>query len=128
FLYFLKPEFNEIKQVKINQPTFKNILNIGELIDDHSSFGGMKANWTVVNYFPYDENYASTKFIKSVKFLSQVRKKKKGKIKLVFYKNENGKPSAEIWKTYIAECSTKKESTEYRLKRPVQFPQEGIFI
>ena len=126
--YFLKPKVINIKEVQLEKPKFENSKNVGTLNGDIFGFGGLAATWTVANFFPYQENYSQTKFIKSVRFLSNFNKKSKGKIKLVFYKNEDGRPSENIWKTYIVECKKAEKLTEYKLERPIPFPHDGLYV
>lgn len=124
--YYLKPIFEKIPSVNIKKPVLKNTLSVGDLIDEKQSFGGMALNWTVANYFPFHQNYTNTPYIKSVKFISKIKNKNKGTIKLVLYKAIDGKPDNEIWKSYNIECTN--NNTEYVLEKPIRFPDEGVFI
>lgn len=127
-VYLLKPVYTDINSVEISKPKFQYTLKTGEIIDENSSFGGFAATWTVANYFPFEEKFRRTRFIKFVHFAYDLKKKKNAKIKLVFYRSEYGKPSDKIWKSYIVECSSKKNIAEFELENPVPFPEEGVFV
>ena len=129
-VYSLKPKYKEIDNVEISKPINANSFTLGEIIkNSNHSFIASKNTWGVVDLFKNDENTSKT-FIKKIKFLSKVVDiKNPAKINLVFYKNENGKPSNEIWKSFIISCEKGKKINEVSFeKNPILFPKEGIFI
>ena len=129
-VYSLKPKYKEIDNVEISKPTNANSFTLGEIIkNSNHSFIASKNTWGVVDLFKNDENTSKT-FIKKIKFLSKVVDiKNPAKINLVFYKNENGKPSNEIWKSFIISCEKGKKINEFSFeKNPILFPKEGVFI
>ena len=129
-VYSLKPKYKEIDNVEISKPINANSFTLGEIIkNSNHSFIASKNTWGVVDLFKNDENTSKT-FIKKIKFLSKVVDiKNPAKINLVFYKNENGKPSNEIWKSFIISCEKGKKINEVSFeKNPILFPKEGVFI
>lgn len=129
-VYSLKPKYKDIEGVEIIKPKNQNSFTLGEIIkNSNHSFIASKNTWGVVDLFKNDENTSKT-FIKKIKFLSKVVDiKNPAKINLVFYKNENGKPSNEIWKSFIISCEKGKKINEVSFeKKPILFPKEGIFI
>lgn len=129
--YFLTPKFKNIDEVIIEKPLQKKFLKIGNIKKEMNSqsFVSSKTTWTVANYIENKENYNKFKFIKSIKFYSKVEKiNKNATINLLLYKNEDGRPSEEIWKSFIVECKPGKNITTKDFNSPILFPKEGIFI
>ena len=117
-VYSLKPKYKEIDNVEISKPINANSFTLGEIIkNSNHSFIASKNTWGVVDLFKNDENTSKT-FIKKIKFLSKVVDiKTPAKINLVFYKNENGKPSNEIWKSFIISCEKGKKINEVSFEK-----------
>lgn len=130
-VYSLKPKYKDIEGVEIIKPKNQNSFTLGKIIrSTNHSFFASKNTWTIVDLFKNDENTLQKTFIKKIKFLSKVVDiKTPAKINLVFYKNENGKPSNEIWKNFVVSCEKGKKINEVSFeKNPILFPKEGVFI
>lgn len=130
-VYSLKPKYKDIEGVEIIKQKNQNSFTLGKIIrSTNHSFFASKNTWTIVDLFKNDENTLQKTFIKKIKFLSKVVDiKTPAKINLVFYKNENGKPSNEIWKNFVVSCEKGKKINEVSFeKNPILFPKEGVFI
>ncbi len=130
-VYSLKPKYKDIEGVEIIKQKNQNSFTLGKIIrSTNHSFLASKNTWSVVDLFKNDENTLQKTFIKKIKFLSKVVDiKTPAKINLVFYKNENGKPSNEIWKNFVVSCEKGKKINEVSFeKNPILFPKEGVFI
>lgn len=130
-VYSLKPKYKEIDNVEISKPKNANSFTVGKIIKNtNHSFIASTNTWGVVDLFKNNENTSQKVFIKKIKFLSKVVDlKNSAKINLVFYKNENDKPSSEIWKKLVISCEIGKKITEVSFeKNPIIFPKEGLFI
>jgi hypothetical protein len=129
--YFLTPKFKNIDEVIIEKPLQNKFLKIGNIKKEMNSQSFVSSNttWTIANFVENKEDYNSFKYIKSVKFRSKVEKiNKNATINLLIFKNENGKPSDEIWKSFIVQCKPGKNITIKDFDAPILFPKEGIFI
>ena len=129
--YFLTPKFKNIDEVIIEKPLQNKFLKIGNIKKEMNSLSFVSSNttWTIANFVENKEDYNSFKYIKSVKFRSKVEKiNKNATINLLIFKNENGKPSDEIWKSFIVQCKPGKNITIKDFDAPILFPKEGIFI
>ena len=129
--YFLTPKFKNIEEVIIENPKQNKFLKIGNIKKEMNSQSFVSSNttWTIANFVENKEDYNSFKYIKSVKFRSKVEKiNKNATINLLIFKNENGKPSDEIWKSFIVQCKPGKNITIKDFDAPILFPKEGIFI
>lgn len=130
-VYSLKPKYKDIEGVEIIKQKNQNTFTLGKKIrSTNHSFLASKNTWTIVDLFKNDENTLQKTFIKKIKFLSKVVDiKTPAKINLVFYKNENGKPSNEIWKNFVVSSEKGKKINEVSFeKNPILFPKEGVFI
>jgi len=127
--YFLKPRVIEIDEVTLVKPKFAKELTIGKFGRRNMSFFASKTTWTVVDFvkndFPVEKLY-----IKKLKFASDVyRTVDEATINLVFYRNENGRPSNKKVKNYVVVCKKGENITEVDFsKNPIPFPEEGYFI
>ena len=129
--YFLTPKFKNIEEVIIENPKQNKFLKIGNIKKEMNSQSFVSSNttWTIANFVENKEDYNSFKYIKSIKFRSKVEKiNKNATINLLIFKNENGKPSDEIWKSFIVQCKPGKNITIKDFDAPILFPKEGIFI
>ena len=129
--YFLTPKFKNIDEVIIEKPLQNKFLKIGNIKKEMNSQSFVSSNttWTIANFVENKEDYNSFKYIKSIKFRSKVEKiNKNATINLLIFKNENGKPSDEIWKSFIVQCKPGKNITIKDFDAPILFPKEGIFI
>ncbi len=129
--YFLTPKFKNIDEVIIEKPLQNKFLKIGNIKKEMNSLSFVSSNttWTIANFVENKEDYNSFKYIKSIKFRSKVEKiNKNATINLLIFKNENGKPSDEIWKSFIVQCKPGKNITIKDFDAPILFPKEGIFI
>ena len=129
--YFLTPKFKNIEEVIIENPKQNKFLKIGNIKKEMNSLSFVSSNttWTIANFVENKEDYNSFKYIKSIKFRSKVEKiNKNATINLLIFKNENGKPSDEIWKSFIVQCKPGKNITIKDFDAPILFPKEGIFI
>lgn len=130
-VYSLKPKYKEIENVEIIKPKNENSFTIGKIKkNSNHSFIASKNTWGIVDLFKNNENTSQKTFIKKIKFLSKVvNVKNPAKINLVIYKNVNGKPSDEIWKSFIISCEKGKKINEVSFeKNPILLPKEGVFI
>lgn len=130
-VYSLQPKYKEIESVLINKPKFVESYTIGKINkSSNHSFLASKNTWGIVDLFKNNETTTKEIFIKKIRFLSKVvGVKSPAKINLIFFKNENGKPSDEIWKSFVVSCKIGKKINEINFeKNPIIFPKEGVFI
>lgn len=130
-VYSLKPKYKEIRSVEISKPKNESTFTIGKIIKSTKySFIASKNTYGVLDLFKSNDNTSQKTFIKKIKFLSKVVGiKSPAKINLILYKNINGKPSDEIWKSFVVSCEIGKKINEISFeKNPILFPKEGLFI
>ncbi len=128
--YFLTPKFKNIEEVIIENPKQNKFFRIGKIKKEKNShsFIASKNTWSIVSFFESKDN-PNYKFIKNIKFYNNVESTKKdATINLIIFKNENGRPSEEIWKSFTIRCKPGKKITTKNFKTPIQFPDEGLFI
>lgn len=128
--YFLTPKFKNIEEVIIENPKQNKFFRIGKIKKEKNShsFIASKNTWSIVSFFESKDN-PNYKFIKNIKFYNNVESTKKdATINLIIFKNENGKPSDEIWKSFIVQCKPGKNITIKDFDAPILFPKEGLFI
>ena len=128
--YFLIPKFKNIEEVIIENPKQNKFFRIGKIKKEKNShsFIASKNTWSIVSFFESKDN-PNYKFIKNIKFYNNVESTKKdATINLIIFKNENGRPSEEIWKSFTIRRKPGKKITTKNFKTPIQFPDEGLFI
>jgi len=92
-------------------------------------FSASNKNWSVVDLFQAEVSHEKL-FIKKIKVPTKVVKSiKEATFNLIFYNNENGKPSNEIIRSILVSCKSGKKVTEVDLsKSPILLTKEGFFI
>ena len=129
--YSLKPIYKNIDDIEIYKS--RNTIPIKtEKIKKEifkQSLGSSASNLIILNLFKYKSDYPKITFIKRIRFLSEVDYKPSATINIVLYKNINGKPSDEEWKSYLVVCKRGKNVTELSLEnKNIIFPNEGLFV
>ncbi len=131
-VFLLVPKTKEIEEIVLIRPKNTKQITVGKIKREFPTYSYCASDhqWTVLNFFEYKNTYFENTFIKIIRFSSKVENiKNNAKINLVFYHNENGKPSTEVWKSIIIECEPGKKVTEIDLrKQNITFPKEGLFI
>lgn len=105
-VYSLKPLYKKIKDVEIFKSKNTQHFKEGKINRDFPSmrFGSTNANYYVLNYYRFKENYPAITFIKKIRFLSEVTKNKTAIINLVFFKSIDGVPGIEPFASFAVLC------------------------
>lgn len=128
-VYLLKPKFIDIAEVEIVRPKFQKTFKIGNIKNNDMGFSASTMSWVVVDLFKAEASNERL-FIKKIRIPTKVEKSiKEATFNLVFYDNENGKPSKDKINSILVSCKKGKSTTEIDLsKAPIQFPKNGFFI
>lgn len=130
-VYALKPVYKNIDEIAILKSRNTTQIEVGRIKKErfYTAFNSGGSKFSVLNLYNYDQGYPEITFIKKIRFLSDVSKKKSATINVVFYKNINGKPSGEPWESFTVSCKKGKNITEVNLEnKNIIFPKEGVFI
>ncbi len=129
-IYLLVPKPISIEEVVLLRPKNIHTFVLGKIEKKRSvGFGSSNTTWTVADFVKSETHFPKNLFIKKIRFSQEVKNKKNATIRLSLYQIENGKPSDEPWKSYIANCTSKNNIAELDLsKNAVPMPEEGIFI
>lgn len=127
--YLLKPKFNDIETVEITKPKFQKSFSVGRIKKNSMGFSASTRSWVIVDLFK-NEISDEKIYINKIKIPTEVYKTvKEATFNLVFYTNDNGKPSLEKLGSMVISCKTGKNITEIDLsKNLIPFPKEGLFI
>jgi hypothetical protein len=125
-IYFLKPKYLEIAEVRIIRPKLSKTFIMGKIAKEGTFFGVNNTIWMVGKEFRNTIS-AEPLFIKSLSFYSKLNAKKSATIKINIYYDENGVPG-DLYNSVIVTCFKKKKLTKYTFPKPVLLPKEGIIV
>ncbi len=125
-IYFLKPKYLEINEVRIIRPKLSKTFIMGKIAKEGTFFGVNNTIWMVGKEFRNTIS-AEPLFIKSLSFYSKLNAKKSATIKINIYYDENGVPG-DLYNSVIVTCFRKKKLTKYTFPRPFLLPKEGIIV
>ena len=131
-IVLLKPQPIELKQAVVHSSKKHLELVIAQFEKSKSQNGFACSNkpWMIARFFPYQEEYARTPFLKSAKTLTNSSiKNAKFNIRL-YAVDEKGAPGKFLYdKNIIVFPKKRKRKTEIDLsKYNIAFPKEGFFI
>jgi len=131
---FLKPRTEVLEEVIITNK-FEEKTNVINKIEDSDlcyGYGSLaESPWIMALYFPYNEDYKETEFLKSVKFHFGNFKNKKAKFRLrLFTIGKDSLPDKDILKeNVIVELKKKqKEAVVDISDYDILFPREGFYV
>lgn len=131
---FLKPRTEVLEEVIITNK-FEEKTNVINKIEDSDlcyGYGSLAENpWIMALYFPYNEDYKETEFLKSVKFHFGNFKNKKAKFRLrLFTIGKDSLPDKDLLKeNVIVELKKKqKEAVVDISDYDILFPREGFYV
>lgn len=131
---FLKPRTEVLEEVVIKDK-FEEKTNVVNKIEDSDlcyGYGSLAENpWIMALYFPYNEDYQETEFLKSVKFYFGNFKNKKAKFRLrLFTIGKDSLPHEDILKeSVVVEIKKKqKEAVVDISDYDIFFPREGFYV
>lgn len=130
-VYSLKPIYKNINNLEIYKSQNTIHIRAGKIKKEifKQSLGSNSSNLIILNLFNYKSDYPKLTFIKKIRFLSDVDYKESATINIVLYKNTEGKPSGEVWESFLVICKKGKNISELSLEnKNIVFPKEGIFI
>lgn len=106
-IYFLKPKYLEIDEVRIIRPKLSKIFIMGKIAKEGTFFGVNNTIWMVGKEFRNTMS-AEPLFIKSLSFYSKLNAKKSATIKINIYYDENGVPG-DLYNSVIVTCLKRKK-------------------
>lgn len=127
---FLKPIAYELNEVVVEQPRFKEEIEIGNF---HKSAGyhiSGDLEWSNAKYFKYELTYEETKFVKKIKITTR-SKVNNAKFKIrIFSVNKEGYPDNDLLSEDIIVTVKKgKRKNVIDISNfKLVFPKEGLFI
>ncbi|MGS2727161.1 carboxypeptidase-like regulatory domain-containing protein [Psychroserpens sp. BH13MA-6] len=127
----LSPEITELEEVLISNKLGKELI-VGQFkeSDIDLNMACWTKPWILARYFPYEEKFNETRFLKSIK-IRTTSDIKDAKFNIRIYeKDENGEPSAFLYdKNIIGIAKKGKKLTEIDLSEyDIYFPKDGLFI
>ncbi|NRB58815.1 MAG: carboxypeptidase-like regulatory domain-containing protein [Winogradskyella sp.] len=131
---YLKSKSEVLDEVFINEKIDDVNIVVNEIEDSElcQGYGSMAENpWIMALYFPYNDEYEKTEFLKSVKFHFGNFKNKKSKFRLrLFSVGKDSLPGEDILKENVIVSLKKKQKfaevdiSEYY----ILFPYEGVYV
>lgn len=127
---FLKPIAYELNEVVVEQPRFKEEIEIGNF---HKSAGyhiSGDLEWSNAKYFKYELTYEETKFVKKIKITTR-SKVNNAKFKIrIFSVNKEGYPDNDLLtEDIIVTVKKGKRKNVIDISNfKLVFPKEGLFI
>lgn len=131
-LVALMPQSMILQEVFIHPKKGAKTLEVGRLnkSEIHNYFGSAVSPWMVANYYPYQDEYKNTPFLKHLNILTESTIKKATFNIRLYSVNESGKPGDYLYdKNIIGIARRGKNMTEVDLSTlNIQFPENGFFI
>lgn len=131
---FLKPKSETLEEVVIVDK-FEEKLKIVNKIEDSDlchGYGSIAENpWIMALYFPYEDAYDETQYLKSIKFHFGNFKNKKAKFRIrLFTIGTDSLPDKDLLKeNVIVELKKKQKEAEIHISDyDILFPSEGFYI
>lgn len=130
----LQPLNEQLDEVVISKKFEEKTLEINKITEDDlcQGFGSSFRNpWILALYFPFEEHYKNTEYLKSVRFHFGNFKNNKAKFRLRLYTIGNdGLPQKDLLKENVIVTLKKKQKTvdidvsDYA----IIFPREGLYV
>ena len=129
-IILLKPKVFELKEVVIEQPKFKNEIEIGNFSKPLGYHISANIEWSNAKFFNYETIYENTKFVKKIKIKTR-GKVNNAKFKIrIFSVNKEGFPENDLLDEDIIVMVKKgKKNNVIDISNfKLVFPKEGLFI
>ena len=129
-LILLKPKVFELNEVVIEQPRFKNEIEVGNFNKPLGYHISGDIEWSNAKYFKYEAIYEQTKFVKKIKIKTR-SKVNNAKFKIrIFSVNQEGFPDNDLLSEDIIVTVKKgKRNNVIDISNfKLVFPEEGLFI
>ncbi len=131
---FLKAKFEQLDEVVISKKFEERFLVVNP-IDEGDLCAGYGTDfrypWILALYFPYDETYKNTDFLKSVKFYFGNFKNRKSNFRLrIFSVDENGLPHEDLLKeSVVVELKKNQRDVDIDISNfNLIFPRHGFYV